>query len=516
MSEVNILGKTVKISSTGGSGAQDMSGALTELAATVTAGKKLLAQSLQNKGVENISHTDNLTRMAEAVDALDGAGNGLDAKIPLLVLPKAITGYVGISDTLLTATNREWRKLPGRPNIICRNYNSGVRLADTAGKTFDGTEPVDLDITISSIRTALGLASSDLTFTNYPKFWYDAATTSFILITNDLKAVKITVSFNEVLAQSTWTAQLLHSSLTSSDGNAISRGVDIICYNSSQNKAVVYASDFYLVDLASGTYKKFVWPKSINTSNITTIFYGYDYNGISAFVYKEPDSYNNTPLTVFFIDWDAPEESDYIDTAEAFPSSAGFVFDYENGKILTSNFGEFDLSQRTYTPGISVNRSMCGNGESSSGSRDRTFARIIAENGDILQLDSWCAFSVFSPEKEQRLLPGGKAGQVAVWSSTYGMGTPSGLGSYMTIGHVMEIGGKLCFCANEKIYQPIIDYTRFICWPLTRNGTTVYLRPVEKITYEDFMSATSPFLRESVILPVDVSGGAQEAGAAGS
>lgn len=512
MSGINILGKTVKISSTGGGGAQDMSGALTELAATVTAGKKLLAQSLTNKGVKNISHTDNLTRMAEAVDALDGAGNGLDAKIPLLVLPKAITGYIGIDDTQLTATNREWRKLPGRPNIICRNYNSGVRLADTAGKTFDGTEPVDLDITISSIRTALGLASSDLTFNNYPKFWYDAATTSFILITNDLKAVKITVSFNEVLAQSTWTAQLLHSSLTSSDGNAISRSVDnIICYNSSQNKAVVYASDFYLVDLASGTYKKFVWSKTLNTYNTPPIFYGYEYNGISAFAFKESDNYNNTPLTVFFIDWADPSQSDYVDTEEAFPSSAGFVFDYENGKILTSNFGEFDLSQRTYTPGISANRSMCGNGESSAGSRDRTFARIIAENGDILQLDSWCAFSVFSPEKEQRLLPGGKAGQTAVWSSTYGMGTPGGYGSYMTLGHVMEIDGKICICDDEKIYEAIIDYTRFICWPLTRNGTTVYLRPVEKITYEDFMSATSPLLRASVVLPVDVSGGAETA-----
>lgn len=514
MSEVNILGKTVKISATGG-GAQDMSGALTELAATVTAGKKLLAQSLQNKGVENISHTDNITRMAEAVDALDGAGNGLDAKIPLLVLPKAITGYIGIDDTQLTATNRQWRKLPGRPNIIWRNYNSGVRLADTVGKTFDGTEPVDLDIPLSAVRTALGLASSDLTFTNYPKFFYDAATTSFILITNDLKAVKITVSFNEVLAQSTWTAQLLHSSLTSSDGNAISRSVDIICYNAAQNKAVVYASDFYLADLASGTYKKFVWPK-ISTYNPPPIFYGYEYNGISAFVVKNSDNYNNTPLSVIYINWADPSQSDYVDTEEAFPSQAGFVFDYENGKILTSNFGEFDLSQRTYTPGISVNRDMCGNGESSAGSRDRTFARIIAENGDILQLDSWCAFSVFSPEKEQRLLPGGKAGQVAVFSSIYGMGTPSGYQSYITLGHVMEIDGKICICDDEKIYEPIIDYTRFICWPLTRNGTTVYLRPVEKITYEDFMSATSPFLRESVILPVDVSGGAQEAGAAGA
>ena len=515
MSKISILGKTVKISSTGAS-AQDMSGALTELAATVTAGKKLLAQSLISKGVQNISHTDNLTRMAEAVDALDGAGNGLDAKIPLLILPKAISGYIGIDDTQLTATNREWRKLPGRPNIICRNYNSGVRLADTAGKTFDGTEPVDLDITISSIRTALGLASSDLTFTNYPKFWYDAATTSFILITNDLKAVKITVSFNEVLAQSTWTAQLLHSSLTSSDGNAISRSVDIICYNAAQNKAVVYASDFYLVDLASGTYKKFVWPKTLDTYRNPPIFYGYEYNGISAFAFKQEASYNNTPLTVFFIDWADPSQSDYVDTAEAFPSQSGFVFDYENGKILTSNFGEFDLSQRTYTPGISVNRSMCGNGESSSGSRDSTFARVTASNGDILQLDSWCAFTVFSSDKTQRLLPGGKAGQAAVWSSTYGMGTPSGYCSYMTLGHVMEIGGKICICDDGNIYEAIIDYTRFICWPLTRNGTTVYLRPVEKITYEDFMSATSPLLRASVVLPVDVSGGAQEADAAGA
>ncbi len=511
MSKISILGKTVKISSTGAS-AQDMSGALTELAATVTAGKKLLAQSLISKGVQNISHTDNLTRMAQAVDALDGAGNGLDAKIPLLILPKAISGYIGIDDSQLTATNREWRKLPGKPNIICRNYNSGVRLADTAGKTFDGTEPVDLDITISSIRTALGLASSDLTFTAYPKFWYDSATTSFILITNDLKAVKITVSFNEVLAQSTWTAQLLQSSLTSSDGNAISGDVHIICYNAAQNKAVVYSSYFYLVDLASGSYTRFTWPKNVNTYSTPPVFYGYDYGGVSAFVYNERSS-SAKPFTVFFIDWADPSQSDYVDTEEAFPPQAGFVFDYENGKILTSNFGEFDLSQRTYTPGISVNRSMCGNGESSSGSRDSTFARITASNGDILQLDSWCVFTVFSSDKTQRLLPGGKAGQAAAWSSTYGMGTPSGYYSYMTLGHVMEIDGKICICDDGNIYEAIIDYTRFICWPLTRNGTTVYLRPVEKITYEDFMSATSPLLRASVVLPVDVSGGAEEADA---
>lgn len=510
MSEINILGRAVKISSTGG-GAQDMSGALTELAATVTAGKKLLAQSLISKGVQNISHTDNLTRMAQAVDALDGAGNGLDAKIPLLVLPKAITGYIGIDDTQLAATNREWRKLPGKPNIICRNYNSGVRLADTTGKTFDGTEPVDLDITISSIRTALGLASSDLSFTTYPKFWYDSATTSFILITNDLKAVKITVSFNEVLAQSTWTAQLLQSSLTPAGGDTISGSVSIICYNAAQNKAIVYASDFYLVDLASGSYAKFTWPKTVNTYSTPPVWYGYDYGGVSAFVLKENSSSAN-PFTVFFIDWADPAQSDYVDTEEAFPPQAGFVFDYENGKILTSNFGEFDLSQRTYTPGISVNRAMCGNGESASGSRDSTFARITASNGDILQLDSWCVFTVFSSEKTQRLLPGGKAGQAAVWYSTYGMGTPMGYNSYMTLGHVMEINGKICICDDGNIYEAIIDYTRFICWPLTRNGTTVYLRPVEKITYEDFMSATSPLLRASVVLPVDVSG-AEQAGA---
>ena len=118
--ELNILGKTLKISSSGGGVSEDLSGALIELSATVTAGKKLLAQSLQNKGVENISHTDNLSRMAQAVDALDGAGNGLDPKIPLLILPKSINNAIGIDDTKLTSTSRQWRKLPGKPNIIWR------------------------------------------------------------------------------------------------------------------------------------------------------------------------------------------------------------------------------------------------------------------------------------------------------------------------------------------------------------------------------------------------------------
>lgn len=504
--ELNILGKTLKISSSGGGVSEDLSGALIELSATVTAGKKLLAQSLQNKGVENISHTDNLSRMAQAVDALDGAGNGLDPKIPLLILPKSINNAIGIDDTQLTSTSRQWRKLPGKPNIIWRNYNAGIRLADTLGKTFDGTEPVDLDIPLSAVRTALGLAASELTFSSYPKFFYDAATTSFILISNDLKAVKIAITFNDVLAQSTWSAQILQDSLTSADGNTMSGGLSLIAYNSQKNKAIVNtASNFFIVDLALGTYKKFVWPKTLDTYSTPPIFYGYEYNGISAFAFKQSDTYNDTTLTVFFIDWDAPEESGYIDAPEAFNPQTGFVFDYESGKILLSNFGEFDLSQRKYTPGIALNRNMCGDGDSGSGSRDRTFARIIAENGDILQLDSWCAFSVFSPEKEQRLLPGEKSGQVAGYNSSYGMGTPCGRFSYMTLGHLIEINNKLCFCDDEKIYEPIIDYTRFICWPLTRNGKTVYLKPSEKFTFDEFMAEDSPFLRESVILPVDIS-----------
>lgn len=484
----------------------DLSGALIEQANIITAGKKQIATALINSGITNVAYTDSLSKMADAITNLNANGLSIDPKIPLLLMPSNVTSNGAFSTDGYNPTTRVWKKLPGKPNIIWRNYNSGIKLIDCTNKTFSGNEPVDLDITVSAIRTALNYSSSQMTYSTFPRFWYDEATESFYLWSNDFKLVKVAITFNDNLVNSTWTATELLSSFS---GSGLSAGYSIDCFNSTANKAILRSgSSCYIMDCSTGNYTSFTWPFGNDFSSVPFI-YGYDYNGVSALIKKANDTYNPTPLTVAFIDWSDPSQSEYIITSDNFETNEGFTVDYENAKVLCSNLGEVDLINKTYTQGVSNVKKNVGTGAGSgSGGRNRTFARITASNGDIIQFHSNGIMQVFASDKTQRLLPGNYSGAVAQYTSTYYMNVLGGYGGVGLFGHTFEVGNKICFgsCSDSiaNIYEVIVDYDRFIAWPVIKNGSVMWLSPTIACSWNDFMGESSPFLRNSITVNVNV------------
>ncbi len=129
--ELNILGKTLKISASGGGVSEDLSGALIELSATVTAGKKLLAQKLTEKGAD-IEYTDSFAQMA---DAIDGDGYAVEPNFPIMIYPEASSATSG-------------------------SAFSGTKMNDVYGK-------FDNDIRLLKEPTAVPEAQTSYSFTSY-------------------------------------------------------------------------------------------------------------------------------------------------------------------------------------------------------------------------------------------------------------------------------------------------------------------------------------------------------------
>ena len=501
----------------------DLSGAVVELSNIITAGKKQIANSLVNKGVTDIKYTDSLSKMADAIDLLPTGGVGLDKNIPLLVLPSSLDGVLYAQDSLFSTVNsRNYYKLPGKDHILYRNYGSnnttaGIQMIDISDKTFSGNNPVDFTISIQAIRTQLGVTDSELTISTHCRMFYDASTESFYFCTVDHKLVKVKVTFNSILSNSTWVASIIVDNITGISWNSSYYTV-CECLDVTKNKALLrytYNNYFYIMNLTTGACTQVstsIMP-SVDMNN-TPILYGYNYNNISALIKKSYDTYNATALTVTFINWDNIDASLVLTTSDTFHNSVGFFVDYEGAKIHCGNFGEVDLVNRTYTQGINVVRNPVGNGKSYSGSRIREIARIILPNNDIFQLDTWCVPQVFTSQKVQRLLPDNRSGQVAMKYGSYGMGLPYTDISYMTLGHILSIDNRLLIISQDgndvvqntcKIYEPIIDYDRFIAWPVTRNNQTTWMIPLrETVSYDTFMSDESPLLRSSIQINVDI------------
>lgn len=130
----------------------DLSGAVVELSNIITAGKKQIANSLVNKGVTDIKYTDSLSKMADAIDALDTNGvGGVNSDFPIV-----------ISDSSYSLTYNE-TSLQKLGDYFCGYYDgSNIRVVKIPSSLSYGTTPASgKRYSISDIRNSSGWVVED-------------------------------------------------------------------------------------------------------------------------------------------------------------------------------------------------------------------------------------------------------------------------------------------------------------------------------------------------------------------
>lgn len=323
MSEINSLGKTLKISSAGGV-SEDLSGALIELSATVTAGKKLLAQSLVNKGVENITSNDSLSRMAEAVDALDADGlGGVNPDFPIMFY------------------NSSFNTPNGGPNFI----KTGDFLINSSGFISFMKEPDGIAqgqtkynytaYDFSTVQTAVttedtGVSLSSAYYDIKPIFNSSGFASKFFYIGGN---AVMTVNINEDLTLGAVTAKLLKSE----DGTNVSLNNNTVVIwgaDEASGTAVVYSGKTGLikVNMSTGIYQTLTVP------GFTPGEYLQQKNARQLSQTETVYSYQNKILVINW-NWAGLEESQVF--ADAFPANSYTGFgQYENKIYFAQGNGQ--------------------------------------------------------------------------------------------------------------------------------------------------------------------------------
>lgn len=134
----------------------DLSGAVVELSNIITAGKKQIANSLISKGVTDIKYTDSLSKMADAIDALDTNGvGGVDPNFPMVYLK---TSYFTSRDVGKLKTG--WYYTYTRSNgVYDWRFIDNLSFSDVELQ-FESTAPA-FSITSTQILSAAGITDTD-------------------------------------------------------------------------------------------------------------------------------------------------------------------------------------------------------------------------------------------------------------------------------------------------------------------------------------------------------------------